>query len=145
MIVADMIADGTFDRHLADLRTEHRRRRDAMIGALERHGAGDTLQWSVPDGGLYLWCRLRGRLKASQVEAQALTESIAFVRGEVFYCDQAGERESESASRASRRRRPTTSRSGSCERSRPRRATARQDFAEALDLVGFNCGRPRPR
>lgn len=93
MIVADLIPDGTFDRHLADLRTEHRRRRDAMIGALARHGAGDTLQWSVPDGGLYLRCRLRGRVKASQVEAQALTESIAFVRGEVFYCDQAGERE----------------------------------------------------
>jgi 2-aminoadipate transaminase len=93
MIVADMVADGTFDRHLADLRTEHRRRRDAMIGALERHGAGGTLQWTVPDGGLYLWCRLSGRLKASQVQAHAVAESLAFVRGEAFYCDQAGERE----------------------------------------------------
>ena len=93
MIIADIIADGTFDQHIADLRTEHRRRRDAMIGALERHGAGEKLQWSVPDGGLYLWCRLGGRIKTSQVESQARAESIAFVRGEAFYCDQAGERE----------------------------------------------------
>ena len=93
MIVADFITDGTFDRHAADLRTEHRRRRDAMIGALERHGAGDKLQWSVPDGGLYLWCRLGGRLKASQLQPHAMAESIAFVSGEAFYCDQAGERE----------------------------------------------------
>lgn len=93
MILADMIADGTFDRHLASLRTEHRRRRDAMMGALERHGAAGKLQWTVPDGGLYLWCRLTGRLKASQVQAHALAESIAFVRGEAFYVDQAGERE----------------------------------------------------
>jgi DNA-binding transcriptional MocR family regulator len=88
-----MIVDGTFDRHLAALRAEHRRRRDAMMSALERHGSTGKLQWTVPEGGLYLWCRLSGRLKASQVHAHALAESIAFVRGEAFYVDQAGERE----------------------------------------------------
>src|SRR5207248_4895667 len=87
------IADGTFDRHLAALRTEHRRRRDAMMGALERQGSTNKLQWSVPEGGLYLWCRLSGRLKASQVQSHALAESLVFVRGEAFYVDQAGERE----------------------------------------------------
>ena len=93
LIVADLVADGTFDRHLVELRTEHRRRRDAMIAALERHGASGRLQWTVPDGGLYLWCRLGGKLRASSVHAQALAESVAFVRGEAFYVDQAGERE----------------------------------------------------
>jgi 2-aminoadipate transaminase len=93
MIIADMISDGTFDRHLAALRTEHRRRRDAMMGALERHGSTGKLQWNVPEGGLYLWCRLSGRIKASQVHSHALTESVVFVRGEAFYVDQAGERE----------------------------------------------------
>jgi len=93
LIIGEMVSDGTFDRHLADLRTEHRRRRDAMLGALERHGANGKLQWTVPDGGLYLWCRLTGRVKSAQVQAHALAESIAFVRGEAFYVDQAGERE----------------------------------------------------
>jgi DNA-binding transcriptional MocR family regulator len=93
LIVADMLADGTFDRHLAAMRTEHRRRRDAMMGALERHGAQGRLQWTVPDGGLYLWCRLAGRIKASHVQAHALAESIAFVPGDAFYVDQAGDRE----------------------------------------------------
>jgi DNA-binding transcriptional MocR family regulator len=93
LIVADLVSDGTFDRHLVDLRIEHRRRRDAMISALERHGANGLLQWTVPDGGLYLWCRLAGRLKASSVLGQALAQSLAFVKGEAFYVDQAGERE----------------------------------------------------
>ena len=93
LIIADLLADGTFDCHLTDLRTQHRRRRDAMLSALERHGAKGLLQWTVPDGGLYLWCRLGGRLKASNVEAQALSDSLAFVRGDAFYVDQAGERE----------------------------------------------------
>jgi DNA-binding transcriptional MocR family regulator len=93
LIVADMVSDGTFDEHLIELRTEHRRRRDAMMSALERRGASGLLQWAVPDGGLYLWCRLTGRLKASSVQKQALAESVAFVKGEAFYVDQAGERE----------------------------------------------------
>src|SRR5262249_49087905 len=93
LIIADMLADGTFDSHLTDLRTEHRRRRDAIMGALERHGAAGKLQWAVPDGGLYLWCRLSTRQKASQVQVQAQAEAIAFVRGEHFYVDHAGERE----------------------------------------------------
>jgi 2-aminoadipate transaminase len=93
LIVADMIVDGSFDRHLAALRTEHRRRRDALIGALERNGASGKLQWTLPDGGLYLWCRLAGRIKSSQVHSHALAESLAFVPGEAFYTDQAGDRE----------------------------------------------------
>lgn len=93
LIVADLLADGSFDRHLADIRVEHRRRRDALMSALERHGSHGVLQWAVPDGGLYLWCRLGGRLKASQVLSQALTQSMSFVKGEAFYVDQAGDRE----------------------------------------------------
>ena len=92
LIVADLVVDGTFDEHLVELRTEHRRRRDAMASALERH-TGGLLQWTVPDGGLYLWCRLNGRLKAAAVQSHALAESMTFVRGESFYVDQAGERE----------------------------------------------------
>ena len=93
IIIADFVVNGTFDEHLVDLRAEHRRRRDAMIAGLERYGAGGRVQWTVPDGGLYLWCRLTGKLKASTVQAQALAESVALVRGEAFYVDQAGERE----------------------------------------------------
>jgi 2-aminoadipate transaminase len=93
LIIADMVADGTFDRHLAALRIEHRRRRDAMIGAFERQGAHGRLEWSVPDGGLFLWCKLAGRLKASHVRSHALAGGIAFVPGDAFYVDQGGERE----------------------------------------------------
>jgi DNA-binding transcriptional MocR family regulator len=92
-VVADLIEDGTFDQHLAQLRTEHRRRRDALASALQRHGAAGLLRWTMPEGGLYLWCRLAGRLQASHVLARALEESVSFVRGETFYVDHAGERE----------------------------------------------------
>jgi len=92
-VIGDLIEGGTFDTHLTGLRTEHRRRRDALAAALQRHGAANYLRWTNPDGGLYFWCRLTGRLQASQVLARALTESISFVHGEAFYVDRAGERE----------------------------------------------------
>jgi DNA-binding transcriptional MocR family regulator len=93
LVVADLLGDGSFDEHLKTLRAEHRRRRDAIVSALQRHGASGRLQWTVPDGGLYLWCRLSGRLSAASVLSRALAESVAFARGEVFYVDRAGDRE----------------------------------------------------
>jgi DNA-binding transcriptional MocR family regulator len=92
-VVADLIDDGTFDEHLLELRAEHRRRRDALASALQRHGAASLLRWTVPDGGLYFWCRLGGRLQTSHVLARALAESVSFVHGEAFYVDHAGDRE----------------------------------------------------
>jgi DNA-binding transcriptional MocR family regulator len=92
-VVADLLEDGTFDQHLAQLRIEHRRRRDGLASALQRHGAAGLLRWKMPDGGLYFWCRLGGGLQAPDVLARARAESVSFVRGQTFYVDHAGERE----------------------------------------------------
>ena len=93
LVVKDFLDDGTFDRHLVTLRDEHRRRRDAVVTALQRHHAADVLQWPRADGGLYLWCRLRPRVSAAAVLKRALAESVSFVQGKAFYVDHAGEKE----------------------------------------------------
>ena len=92
-VVSDLIDDGTFDAHLVQLRTEHRRRRDALAAALQRHVPAGLLQWSLPDGGLYFWCRLPPRVNSATVLRRALAESITFVHGQPFYVDHAGDRE----------------------------------------------------
>jgi DNA-binding transcriptional MocR family regulator len=92
-VVKQLLDEGTFDRHLTDLREEHRQRRDALALALQRHGANSMLRWTMPDGGLYLWCRLSQRINAATVLKRALTESVAFVHGQAFYVDHAGDRE----------------------------------------------------
>jgi DNA-binding transcriptional MocR family regulator len=93
LVVKELIDDGVFDQHLVRLRDEHRRRRDAVAAALRRHGAEKILQWSIADGGLYFWCRLPPKLNAAAVLKRALAESVAFVRGQAFYVDHAGDRE----------------------------------------------------
>jgi 2-aminoadipate transaminase len=92
-VLADFIEDGTLDRHLVQVRAEHRRRRDALASALQRHGVDGQMRWTTPDGGLYFWCRLGGRLQTSHVLARSLAESVAFAPGAAFYVDHAGERE----------------------------------------------------
>jgi DNA-binding transcriptional MocR family regulator len=93
LVVAELVETGVFDRHLAGLRGEHRRRRDAMVRALRQTVPAGQLRFAVPDGGLYLWCQLQGHVRAQAVQQHALRESIVFVTGEPFYVDRGGTRE----------------------------------------------------
>ena len=121
LAVAALLENGVFDRHLHTLRQEHRRRRDAMVKALGQHVPSGRLRFAVPEGGLYLWCRLGGKVLARAVQQQAMRgdgvrAGRGLLRGQRRH---AGDRRS--ASRHSRRnapsRRRTVSRSiGATER-----------------------------
>jgi DNA-binding transcriptional MocR family regulator len=93
LIVADFLDSGMFDRHLAKLRDEHRRRRDAMVQSLRKHASASQLQFATPTGGLYLWCRLGGQARARAVQELAEAERIAIMPGEPFYPDGGGAQE----------------------------------------------------
>jgi len=93
LVVSRLIQGGMFDRHLLALRGEHRRRRDAVVKALQKHTPTGALRFSVPEGGLFLWCRLAGDVSARDVQERALTDSVFIVTGEPFYVDGDGARE----------------------------------------------------
>ena len=90
LVVCELIARGVFDRHVTTLRTEHRRRRDAMVHALRRHVPAASLRFHVPEGGMYLWCQLPAAVRARAVHEHAQRESVMIVTGEPFYVDQGG-------------------------------------------------------
>jgi DNA-binding transcriptional MocR family regulator len=93
LVVADLLDRGVFDRHLIAVRAEHRRRRDGFVKALHRHVRPPMLQFAVPHGGLYLWCRLGGEARARAVQRRALAESVMVLTGEPFYVDGGGTQE----------------------------------------------------
>ena len=93
LVVASLVRDGVFDRHLVGLKAEHRRRRDTLVKALHHHVAPDALRFAVPDGGLYLWCRLGGSVRAEAVQQHALAESVMVLPGAPFYVDAGGGQE----------------------------------------------------
>src|SRR5438105_4628741 len=90
LVVCELIGRGVFDRHVATIKTEHRRPRDAKVGALRQHVPAGALRFDVPDGGMYLWCQLQPGVRARAVQDHARRESVMVVTGEPFYVDQGG-------------------------------------------------------
>ncbi|MEE2523291.1 PLP-dependent aminotransferase family protein [Pseudarthrobacter sp. J75] len=82
-IVAEFIRRGGLDNHLAGLRVEYKRRKDAMRANLERH-LGSRVTATDPEGGFFLWLTLQGedaRISTRKLFETALAEGVAFIPG----------------------------------------------------------------
>src|SRR3954451_14954934 len=88
LVICELVEQGVLNRHLAVLAAEHRRRRDAMVHALRQQVPAAQLRFSVPDGGMYLWCDLPPAIDARAVQERALRESVMVLTGAPFYVDQ---------------------------------------------------------
>jgi 2-aminoadipate transaminase len=82
-IVAEFIRRGGLDNHLADLRTEYKRRKDSMQESLRRN-LGDRITTTDPEGGFFLWLTLQGedaQISTRKLFETALAEGVAFIPG----------------------------------------------------------------
>jgi 2-aminoadipate transaminase len=78
------LAAGKLPGHLERLRHEYRRRRHAMLAALEAE-MPPGVRWNRPSGGLYVWVELPRPLDATALLRTAVeTEQVAFAPGEAF-------------------------------------------------------------
>jgi len=72
------------DAAIARIREVYRRRRDAMLRALEAE-APPGVTWTRPRGGLFLWVTLPAGVSARDVLRLALAKDVAFVPGGSFF------------------------------------------------------------
>lgn len=90
-----LLADGSYDRQVALLATTYRRKRDAMLTALDRH-LGEfvpDVQWTVPRGGLYVWLTLPEAVDTSRdgaFFARCLESGVLYVPGGLAYAPEPG-------------------------------------------------------
>jgi 2-aminoadipate transaminase len=75
---------GRLDAHIATLISVYRRRRDAMLAALERWLPAGC-DWTRPDGGLFLWVRLPESVDATALLQTCVAAKVAFVPGAPFW------------------------------------------------------------
>src|SRR6185437_10457199 len=56
-LIDRVMAGDAYDRHVRTLRAAYRRKRDAMLAALDEHlgPLRPAVSWTVPKGGLYVW------------------------------------------------------------------------------------------
>lgn len=84
--LADFVRTGAYDRHLAGLRRVLRRRRDALLAALDAH-MPEGSAWTRPDGGYQVWVELPAPLDTRDLLADALGAGVLFAPGYQFQHD----------------------------------------------------------
>jgi 2-aminoadipate transaminase len=73
--------------YIEQLRDLYRARRDTMLDALAEH-FGESARWTTPQGGLFVWATLDGRIDTTDLLAQARgSEGVAFVPGRAAFVD----------------------------------------------------------
>ena len=85
-IAAEYISSGELDRNLVKTIAEYRRRRDRMLGLLERYMPEGTF-WTRPEGGLFLFLTLPEGIDTVALYDEALSAGVAYVAGSFFYTD----------------------------------------------------------
>ncbi len=84
MVVYETARDGFIEDHVQTLRQVYRKRRDAMLGALDRWAPPDVT-WTEPEGGLFLWMKLPEGSDDKDVFKAAIAQNVAFVPGSAFF------------------------------------------------------------
>jgi 2-aminoadipate transaminase len=90
MLVTERYLAG--DRWRGNLETlveTYRRRRDAMLEAIEEHFP-DGAMWTLPAGGFYVWVTLPEWFDTQAMLAAAVERRVAYVPGTAFYPDGRG-------------------------------------------------------
>lgn len=86
-IAADLLAGGLIDRHLPDIISLYRRKRDIMLGAMERHFPKEGVHWTHSHGGLFTWATMPEHVNATEMLKAAIEREVAYVPGKSFFPD----------------------------------------------------------
>jgi len=78
------VRDGHFAAHIENSKPVYRRRRDRMVAALRRDPS-IGLDFDVPKGGFYIWCRLPEGVEQSALLANAAARGVVFLPGRACY------------------------------------------------------------
>lgn len=88
-----------FAAHLRSIVGAYRSRCDALLKALT-HFLPHEIEFSAPEGGMFVWARLTGGRDASEVLKRAIERNVMFVPGTAFFVCEPGGSEPEGSARA---------------------------------------------
>ena len=89
-VAALYMEKGYYDKNLQTTIDLYRHKRDLMHQYLTEY-MPEGVTWTRPDGGLFLLVSMPEGLDAKELFEVAIKENVAFVIGEVFFCDGTGQ------------------------------------------------------
>lgn len=89
-MIAHDIASTVMAGHTAKIRVVYKERRDAMLAALAKY-MPQGVNWTKPEGGMFVWLTLPERFDGAELLKQAIDRArVAFVPGYAFFPDRSG-------------------------------------------------------
>jgi 2-aminoadipate transaminase len=83
-MVAEYCRTGHFERHVLQMRSLYKTRRDVTLSALARYMPADV-RWTHPAGGFFVWLTLPETVFAPAIKRLALQKGVALATGENFF------------------------------------------------------------
>jgi DNA-binding transcriptional MocR family regulator len=89
LTLAELLENGTFEEHLLHLQATHTALQRIAVKALRQNFLSDELEFSIPEGGLYIWCRWRRPVDMEAVLLRAQQTGASVAPGRAFFAGEA--------------------------------------------------------
>lgn len=89
-IAGRYLASGKFEENLKNTIELYRTKRDLMLKCLDEY-MPEGVTWTKPNGGLFMLVTLPEGLNSRDLFDIAIKENVAFIVGDVFFCDGGGQ------------------------------------------------------
>ena len=90
LIAAEYLKRGLLPKQIENIRTAYGKKLEAMLEALKKY-MPKGVEWSKPEGGLFLWVKLPKKMSANELFPKAIENKVAYVVGSAFHCDGKGQ------------------------------------------------------
>lgn len=83
MLAHKFVESGAVYDYINNVRTEYRKRAEAMVSALQKH-LHSNITFTIPRGGFYIWLHLPEHVDSTEVLKCAIEKGVVFVSGKTF-------------------------------------------------------------
>jgi 2-aminoadipate transaminase len=90
LIVAEYLSRGLLPKQVESIRKSYSKKLEAMLEALSKY-MPKGVEWSKPEGGLFLWAKLPKKMSANELFPKAIEKKVAYVVGSAFHCNGKGQ------------------------------------------------------
>jgi 2-aminoadipate transaminase len=87
MMIYEYTQRHDIDAHIQELANVHGEKCRWMLACMDRYLPAGRVEWTRPQGGLYIWCHLKDGADAAALVKKCAARKVAFVPGNAFAVD----------------------------------------------------------